>query len=157
MAADTVKIVTSSEPSISLDARPAASGSTRRWVIALALWSLLVWGTRIDNILADVALTTAGQVSRVALALSFVVPALIVLLLWWRRPGARRASYLALVLAGWTAIVWIIRGFGIAIGDHEAAFIVVHLVLAVASIAIAAVVWRSVRPTLAFVDGRSGH
>jgi hypothetical protein len=149
--------VTSTEPLISPDARPAASGSARRWVIVLALWSLLVWGTRIDNIVADSDLTTAGQFWRVALALSFVVPALITLLLWWRRPGARSAASLALVLAGWTVVVWIIRGFGIALGDHEAAFIAVHLVLAVVSIALAAVVGRTVQPMLAFVDDRPGH
>ena len=45
-------------------------------------------------------------------------------------------------LAGWTVAVWIVRTVGIATGDHDAAFIAVHVVLAVVSIALSVLALR---------------
>lgn len=112
-------------------------------MLTLVVWSLLVWGTRIDNILADESLDGAGQAWRVALALSFVVLAVATAGRWWRRTGPRGRPVVALVLAWWTIVVWIVRGIGIAFGDHDAAFIAVHLILAVVSIGLGVVVVRS--------------
>ena len=39
-------------------------------------------------------------------------------------------------LAGWTIAVWLFRAFGIATGDHDTAFVTVHLALAIVSIAL---------------------
>ncbi|MEL7210548.1 MAG: hypothetical protein AAGK32_20335 [Actinomycetota bacterium] len=108
-------------------------------------WTLLVWATRIDNIVADESLSAGGRTARLALALSFVVLAVAVAIAWVV-PAARRAAVpLVGALAGWTVVVWIVRGAGIALGDHDAAFIAVHLVLAVISIALSAAVVRTVR------------
>jgi hypothetical protein len=121
----------------------------RALVLTLVAWSLVVWGTRIDNIVSDESLDGAGQAWRVALALSFVVPAVVVGARWWPRSGPRSRPWPAEALAWWTIVVWIVRGAGIALGDHDAAFIAVHLVLAVVSIGIAGGVLRSLsgRPT----------
>ena len=42
-------------------------------------------------------------------------------------------------------LVWVVRDAGILLADHEAAFKVVHTVLAVVSIALAALAWREAR------------
>jgi hypothetical protein len=117
------------------DPRPRAA-------IALAAWSLLVWTTRIGNIWGDDDLTSGEKWGRTGLALTFTVLALAVgHALWHRSTWLRHA---VLVLAGWTVVVWFFRSVGIATGDHEAAFIAVHLVLAAVSIALSAAAWRSV-------------
>ena len=106
-----------------------------RWLpatIALAVWSLLIWTTRLRNIWTDDALSPGEQWGRTALALSFTVLALAV-----GHAVYHRTSWLAPVvrtLAGWTVAVWLVRSIGIATADHDAAFIVVHLVLAVISV-----------------------
>lgn len=49
-------------------------------------------------------------------------------------------------LAVWTTGVWIVRAGDIVLGgDHEVGFVVVHVVLAVVSIALATLAARSVR------------
>ena len=110
--------------------------------IALAVWSLLVWTTRIRNIWTDDALSTGEQWGRTALALSFTGLALAVGHAVYHRSPWLRSVVLA--LAGWTVAVWVVRSVGIATADHEGAFIAVHLVLAVISIALAALATREV-------------
>lgn len=106
---------------------------SRRAAVALVVWTFLVWTARIANVWGDEGLDTAGKVGRTALALSFTALAVAVLVALRRRaPGPIRAAVLA--LAAWTAAVWVVRGAGIATGDHEAGFVAVHLVLAVVSI-----------------------
>lgn len=110
----------------------------RRATSALAAWSLLVWTGRIRNIWTDDSLSTSGQVGRTALALSFTVLALAALVTVLR-PVSRRASTLVVdLLAGWTVAVWAVRTPGILLQDHELGFKVVHVVLAVVSVALAA-------------------
>jgi hypothetical protein len=115
--------------------------ATLRPAVVLAVVTLLVWTTRIRNIWSDESLDTAGRIGRTALALAFTAFALAVLATWWRarRTGAAPASTRNLVraFAVWTVGVWIVRAVQIATADHEAAFVAVHTVLAVASIALA--------------------
>jgi hypothetical protein len=99
--------------------------------LALCAWTLLVWTTRMGNIWGDDDLTTGEKWGRTGLALSFTILALAVAYAVLRRRPWR--SLAVKLLAGWTIVVWVTRSFGIATGDHEAAFIVVHLVLAVVS------------------------
>ena len=108
---------------MSVRARPAAT--------ALAVWSLLIWTTRIRNIWTDEELSSGEQWSRTALALSFTVLALavgyaVLRSASWQRPVVR-------LLAAWTIAVWVVRSIGIATADHDGAFIAVHLVLAIVS------------------------
>ena len=110
--------------------------STRRLPATLGLcaWTVLVWTTRIGNIWGDDDLTTGEKWGRTGLAVSFTVLAALVLVAVLRRASWRGLAVKA--LAGWTIGVWITRAFGIATGDHDASFIVVHLVLALVSIAL---------------------
>lgn len=112
-------------------------------VIALVAWTFLVWTTRIGNIWRDDALDTSGRVGRTALALSFTVLAALVVGALLRRPALVRPAVVA--LAGWTAAVWVVRDTSILVGDHDTAFKVVHTILAVISIALAAWAFRSLR------------
>ena len=103
-------------------------------VVAFAAWTLLVWGGRIRNAVAD-----AEGAGSVVLAVTFVALAAAVLV----TRGDRRA---VLALAAWTVAVWVVRGLDIALlSDHDTVFVVVHLVLAVVSVALAAAATRSAR------------
>jgi hypothetical protein len=115
--------------------RPAA--------IALVVWTLLVWTTRIGNIWGDDELSAGDKWGRTSLALSFTLLALAVGAAVLRRSSWVRPTLGA--LAGWTVVVWVVRAVGIATGDHDAAFIVVHLVLAAVSVALAGLVLREER------------
>ena len=122
-------------------------------VAVLLLWSLFTWGGRIRNALVDDALDAAERGWALALACSFVIPALMLAVGWWlhcgRPPwrgrsvppvsGLLRAATLA--FAAWTTGVWLVRGIDIALfSDHEVGFIVVHSVLAVVAIGLSVVV-----------------
>ena len=110
---------------------------------ALALWSLLVWTTRIRNIWTDDELSAGEQWGRTLLALSFTVLALAVG--WAVLRGSAWRRQVVLALAGWTIAVWIVRSIGIATADHDAAFVAVHLVLALVSGVLAALAVSEVR------------
>lgn len=108
--------------------------------VALVAWTFLVWTTRIRNIWTDDALSTSEQWGRTALAGSFTVLAGAVVVALWRRAPWQRAAVTA--LAVWTTAVWVVRAVGIATADHEAAFIAVHVVLAIVSIALSGLALR---------------
>jgi hypothetical protein len=110
-------------------------------VVALVVWTVLVWTTRIGNIWGDEALSTSAKWGRTGLAGSFTLLAAAVAWALWHRTTWLRPAVAA--LAGWTIAVWVVRAVGITTGDHEAAFIAVHLVLATVSIALSAWSWRS--------------
>ena len=116
-----------------------------RAAIALVAWTFLVWTTRISNIWGDDALTTGEKWGRTGLAVSFTVLAGAVGWALWQRAAWLR--YAVLLLAGWTIGVWVTRSIGIATGDHSAAFITVHLILAAVSVALSALVVRGAAPT----------
>jgi hypothetical protein len=123
-------------------------------VIALVGWTFLVWTTRIGNIWGDDGLTTGEQWGRTGLAGSFtLLAALTAWALWRRAPWCRTA---VAALAAWTVAVWIVRAVGIAAGDHEAAFIAVHLVLATISITLSAWAVRVKRNLFTGVGGSTG-
>jgi hypothetical protein len=112
------------------------------FVVALVAWTFLVWTTRIRNIWTDEALTTGEQWARTALAGSFTVLAVAVVVAL-----VQRATWLRLAvgaLAAWSVLVWVVRSVGIATADHDVGFVVVHLVLAVASAVLGGLAWREV-------------
>ncbi len=111
----------------------------------LVVWTLLVWTTRIGNIWGDEGLTDGEKWGRTGLAVSFTMLAVAVGVAIYRRvtwlgPAVR-------LLAGWTVVVWAVRAVGIATGDHAAGFVIVHLVLAVVSCALAGLALRQTRHT----------
>lgn len=111
--------------------------------LALVAWTFLVWTTRINNILTDDALDSGEKALRVALALSFTALAALVSWAWTKR--ATWLGQAVLALGVWTVGVWVVRAVGIAFADHDAAFIAVHLVLAVVSTVLAALAVREHR------------
>jgi hypothetical protein len=133
-----------------------------RVVVAFVAWTLLIWTTRIGNIWRDDDLDTAGKVGNTALALSFTVLALSVIVAAWRStPAATRRA--VAVLAGWTVGVWLVRSVDILIDDWSAGFKIVHTSLAVISIALAVLAARPRRegrskaePTAVAENGETG-
>jgi hypothetical protein len=116
--------------------------TTHKPALLLAAWTLLVWTTRIGNILGDDGLDSGEKAGRTALALSFT--ALAVLVVWAVLARSARRRLAVLALAGWSLGVWVVRAVGIVGGDHSAGFIAVHVVLAAVSIALS---WLAVRTT----------
>ncbi len=104
------------------------------------VWTLLVWATRIDNIWSDPDLTDGGKWIRTSLAISFVAAAgavTTVAVRTWKNPPTRIDDVILDVAAYWTVAVWVVRAVQISLGDHSVGFIVVHVLLAVVSIALA--------------------
>jgi hypothetical protein len=94
-------------------------------LLALPLWTLFVWATRIKNV-AEQDGSGAGDL---VLPIGFTVLALAALV------ERRRAL---LVLAAATVAVWVVRLPLVLVHDHSGAFKVVHAALAVVSLALAA-------------------
>lgn len=123
-----------------------ATMTTRRLrpALVLAVWTLLVWTTRIRNIWADEDLSTAGVVGRTALALAFTTFALAIVIVWVQaRSGSAPAgtAWIVRAFALWTTGVWVVRATQIALADHDLAFVVVHTALAAVSIGLS--VWAA--------------
>jgi hypothetical protein len=116
---------------------------TRRPAITLGAWSIVVWVGRLRNIAADDGLDAGTAL----LPLTFVVGGAIVIAAALRRSPALRPATLA--LAVWTIAVWLVRGTGILLADHDGGFKAVHMALAGISIGLAALAVRSVVAPLA--------
>ncbi len=110
------------------------STKSLRPALLLAVWTVLVWTTRIRNIWTDDELTTNGQLWRTALAGVFTVFALGTVVLWRRRGDA--AGWVR-AFAVWTIGVWAVRAVQIGLADHGVAFKAVHTVLAIVSTGLA--------------------
>lgn len=117
---------------------PPSWSSTFRtfpWPWLFVGWTVFVWAGRIR--LAE------GELGPFLLALTFLVPtaALAVALVRFRAAVPALVGALAL----WTTGVWVVRDVDIvAGGDHPVGFVVVHVVLGVVSVALAALALRSV-------------
>jgi hypothetical protein len=136
-------------------------------ILALACWTLFVWGGRIRNLASDDQLGGWALVWRAGLAGSFVAAALALLVLLGRfarrvpatgqasagvagrspRPLPAALSGLATGVALVGTAVWLVRGVDIAAGDHSLGFKVVHLVLAVITLGLSGLVLRQLRAT----------
>lgn len=111
---------------------------------AFGVWTFVIWVSRLRNIWQDDELDTAGQFGRSALAMTFVVGAVVLAFAAWRATPAALVRTVV-VVAVWTIGVWVVRSARIFVGDWSVAFKVVHTVLAVVSIALAAAAIREVR------------
>jgi hypothetical protein len=99
------------------------------------LWTLFVWGTRIANILTDGGGAGALAVAVVLTVLAIAAGASL---------AGARLPWAVPALAVTTVAVWAVRVPLLLAHDHEAAFVVVHLVLATVSVALAAGAMRAV-------------
>ncbi len=117
-------------------------------IIALVVWSLYVWGTRISNALGDTALSAGGKAFSVGLALTFVAFAAagsVIVIRSWSRGRTPVEVGILRAFAGWTVVVWVVRVPMIALDNHVVGFKVVHAMLGVISIALAVWVWRTAK------------
>jgi Zn-dependent protease with chaperone function len=129
-----------------------------RWPVVLFLvWSVYVWVTRIVNALGD---DEANRPVALVLALSVLVPAVATgAVLVQARARAFSATEVRLLdaVAGWTALVWLVRGVEIVVSDHAADFKIVHVLLGVISVVLAAATVRVARRNEAPADAGGGR
>jgi hypothetical protein len=128
-----------------MSSSPRASVRLRA-TAALAVWTLLVWTTRINNIWAEEGPSAAAKTGRTALALSFTVLAAgtLVGVLRQRRRSTEWLVPLVRGFALWTVTVWAVRAVQIGLADHSAGFVAVHVALAVVSALLAVAAAREV-------------
>jgi uncharacterized membrane protein len=100
-------------------------------LLALPIWTLLIWATRIRIILSD-------DGSIVALIVPVVLTALAIAALFERRRGL-------MSLAAATMAVWLVRLPLVLLHDHSIGFKLVHGALAAVSIWLAVGAWRALR------------
>lgn len=115
-------------------------------LIALVVWTLYVWSTRISNALGDSALSSGGKAFSVGLSLTFIAFALagiVVLVLSWSSPRTTAEGRVVQAFAGWTVVVWLVRVPMIVLADHVVGFKVVHAVLGLISIGLAVWAFRT--------------
>lgn len=116
-------------------------------VYAFAAWTVFVWGTRVSNIVRD-----DGSLLDLVLAVAIVVLGVAVAV----AAARRRPTWPLATLVAATVLTWLVRTPLIVLdADHGAGFKAVHAALAVVSLALAALAWRSrgaLHPT-----GRSAH
>lgn len=110
--------------------------------LLLVAWTLLVWAGRLRNIAVD-----AGDPAE------YVVPVGLLALALWALADGRRRRRATLLLAAATAAVWLVRVPLILARDHGAAFKVVHVVLAVVSLGLAAYAVSTGRSSVPTVGG----
>jgi hypothetical protein len=123
----------------------------RRWVLlaVFVAWTTYVWVTRITNTWGSAVETTGAKVFSTVLSgvmLALAVGGVVVLVQTWKRPLTVGAARFLQVFCGVTVVVWVVRAVQIIASDHDVAFKVVHVVLGVISIALAAAVWRTAAP-----------
>ena len=134
---------------------PMARSSRRpgTWpLLALVVWSAYVWSTRIRNAAGDATLSSGGKAFSIALSTTFIgfaVAGVVVLVRAWSRSLTSTESLVLKAFAGWTVLVWLVRVPMIVADGHSVPFKVVHAVLGLISIALAALVWRSTSATVA--------
>ncbi len=111
-------------------------------LLALVAWTLYVWGTRITNALGDADLGGGSLVVALALA-----GAMVGLAVWLGVQTVRRRDVRSPLLAVTVATVamWAVRVPLILAHDHSGGFKVVHVGLAVVSLALVANSWRVLR------------
>ena len=119
---------------------------------AFLMWTIFVWGiVRVRNIMNDPILSRSERTWPLILAASLWVPAAVLLVallvnLLRKQRLAQPAKIGVMALGVWTTLVWLVRAFDIAfLSNRELPFIVVHVVLAVISIALAALAALSLR------------
>ena len=110
-------------------------------LVPLLVWTLFVWSSRIRNIWTDDDLTTGGQVLRTGYAVVFLAFGVAMVVLVWRgrpEPLSPMGQRVLAVFLAWTVVFWLVRGIGIIVDDHTTSFTVIHTVLMVISIGLAA-------------------
>ena len=114
-----------------------ANRRPRTAALVAAGWTAFVWATRVANAVGDDDAGAGEIAGSVLLAVSFLTLAALVAFTAVRRRELLFRSVLALSV--WTVAVWAVRTVDIVGSEHGVGFVVVHLALAV--ISVAACVW----------------
>jgi fructose-specific phosphotransferase system IIC component len=120
------------------------STTRRTAVVATALWTLFVWGTRVRNLGKDHTLGGGEKTFAFAVSAAFIAAAVVLLLLALRRRSEELRAVLpvfAIATVGW----WAVRSVFILVHHHSWAFRIVHIVLGIISSVLAVVAWRTSR------------
>ena len=117
------------------------SQRTRTLSFVTAAWMVFVWITRIRNAAGDGTLTSAGRATAYLLSAACLAGAAALAVIAARRGPERFVSVIVVA----HAVIWVIRGAQIALGDRAVGFKVVHVVLALVWIGLAVLVVRSTR------------
>lgn len=132
-----------SAPRAFLDTTPARF---RHWsVAALAVWSVAIWVARVRNIFADDTLSSAARAAWLVPVVLFVVGGITAGLAWWKGRGQllRPIALFCVV----SSLYWLVRLVFVLIDHRSVGFVLVHAVLAMVSIGLAALVlkrlWRT--------------
>lgn len=114
-----------------------------RWpIVASALWTFFVWGTRVRNVAGDDDLSGGERAFGYLVSAVFLASAIaIVALLAVRRYDRLRVllPVFAIVTMAW----WAVRSVLILVNDHGWGFRIVHIVLGVISSVLAVMAWRA--------------
>lgn len=113
-------------------------------ILASALWTLFVWGTRVRNIDNDDSLGGGEKAFAFLVCVVFVGAAIAMLALLLTRRSARLRALLA-VFAVATVGWWAVRSIFIVVHDHSMAFRLVHIVLGIISSVLAVAAWLAAR------------
>lgn len=109
------------------------------WV--LIGWTLVLWLSRLRNVLGNDELSSGGRAIRVAVVVIFVSLAGFTAV----AVRTKRLQLVALLLV-WTVGYWLFRGIGILLdGEYSAGFKVVHTVLMVISLTLSALTARQMQ------------
>ncbi|MBU3702160.1 MAG: hypothetical protein FGM58_08970 [Acidimicrobiia bacterium] len=111
---------------------------------AFVVWSVFVWGNRISNTLRSDESTVSKTFSTVLsiVLLASAVAVLAVTVRAWRGVVRDWGGKVLLTAGLVTVVVWLVRIPQIALADHDAGFVIVHVVLGLISIALAVPVAR---------------
>ena len=110
-------------------------------LIPLLIWTLFVWSSRIRNVWTDEDLSTGGQLLRTGYAIVFLAFGIALTAMVWRRrpePLDPLGQRVLVAFLAWTVAFWLIRGIGIIVDDHTTSFTVIHTILMIISIGLAA-------------------
>ena len=114
----------------------AAPARFRHWSIAaFGVWNSAIWLARIRNILSDDSLDGGGKALWMVPALIFGGGGVLALVLWCKGRASLARPVAAVLL--FAMLYWPVRTVFVFLNDHSAAFRIVHLVLAVVSVALA--------------------
>ncbi len=108
-------------------------------VAAFVAWTVFVWTTRIRNVVGDDDASSATRATAIVTSVALIALAAAVAVALMTRRLWLRESLMA--MGALTVAVWLVRGTGIVVGDRSVAFKVVHVVLALISIALAFATW----------------
>lgn len=122
--------------------------------LALGGWTLLIWGSRIRNIVRDEGWVTHWQMAVavvfVAIAVCLLASASLAVVV---DRGVEVVRPVGLVLATVGSVWWIVRALGILFADYSVPFKAVHTVLAAITLALSVWVFRSGKPLTSAVYG----